>query len=73
MGHQLWVVWNWPNGIVVGNLLAALIQIVVVALVVFLLRNVLGPILVRWLHKHHAEHLETIARKATYQHDSELP
>lgn len=25
MGHVLWILWNWPNGIVVGNLLASVI------------------------------------------------
>lgn len=25
IGHVLWVLWNWPNGIVLGNILASVI------------------------------------------------
>jgi len=62
MGHELWVIFNWPNGIVVGNLLAALLQGFIVLTIVFVFRNAIGPHLVAYLHRHHVAHIEKLER-----------
>lgn len=62
IGHQLWVLFNYPSGIVLGNLLASLLWVALVGVAIFVLRNWIGPRLVSWLHRHHIAHIEKLER-----------
>jgi hypothetical protein len=62
IGHQFWILFNYPDGIVVGNLLASLLWVLIVAATIFVLRDWIGPRLVAFLHRHHVAHLEKLER-----------
>lgn len=53
IGHLLDQIFGWPNGIVVGNLLAE----VMVVLLAVVFRDRLGRAFAAWHHKHHTAHL----------------
>lgn len=60
MTYFLSVLFRWPDGIVLGNLMASLLWAVIVAAAVgalWLLRNVIARRVVAFWHRHHTEHL----------------
>lgn len=62
--HQLWVIFDWPDGIVVGNLLASFLWVPIAALGIFCFRDRIGPRLIAWFHRHHQAHLDSLERDA---------
>lgn len=60
MTYFLLILFRWPDGIVLGNLLASLLWSGIVAIavgVLWLLRNVIARRVVAFWHRHHTEHL----------------
>lgn len=59
IGHQLWLVFGWPYGIVVGNILA---EFLIVGSA-FAFRHFLMRKFVELHHKHKTEHAARLAGK----------
>lgn len=64
IGHQLWLVFNWPFGIVVGNILSNLIWTPIAAAGLWLARDRIGRRLAAWLHKHYTAHLARLEEES---------
>jgi hypothetical protein len=62
-GHLLWILFGpstWGAG---GNMAAWAICGLITVAAGYLLRHKIGRGLVRWLHKHHTEHMAELAAK----------
>ena len=64
MTYFLPILFRWPDGIVLGNLLASLLWAAIVSVAVgalWLLRNVIARRVVAFWHRHHQEHLARLS------------
>jgi hypothetical protein len=62
IGSFFSTLFRYPDGIVLGNLIASLLWVLLAALTIWFARDFIGPRLVAWLHKHHVAHLESLLR-----------